>query len=165
MRRFRWGRSIDRARVTALVLAAGGSAGDVVADVIGDDPGLVTWLVVAIALAAVVVLTVVDARLGEPPEPGRAVASEHPGVVTDLPRTARFAGREREVDRIATALREAPVVVVAGRRGIGTSSCAVEAANRVRDAEPDRFADGQVYLDLRPGRRPMGPRRQTPAAW
>jgi len=145
--------------VTAIVLAVGSVAGDVIANRIGDDPGLVTWIVVAVALAAVIVLSVLNGRYGPPgPEPDPSVRPQGPGVVTDLPGVARFVGRRDELARIAGALDHVPVVVVVGRRGIGTSSCAVEAANQVREAERDRFAHGQIYLDLRSGGRPVGPR-------
>lgn len=69
-----------------------------------------------------------------------------------------FVGRAEQLDRIATALVSGhnggpyavtPVCVVAGMGGIGKTAAAVHASHRVAD----RFADGQVWLNLR-GTRP-----------
>lgn len=159
MRRRRWRQSIDRARVTAVVLALGAVARDVVVDRIGDDPGTLTWIVVAAAMVAVVVLTLVDPTRQPPEDRPKTVPDQRPGVVADLPGTARFVGRDQEVAEILAAIEPASVVMVAGRRGIGTSSCAVEAANRARH----RYPDGQMYFDLRWRGRPVSARRLVTA--
>lgn len=80
------------------------------------------------------------------PSLGRAAA---PGAVPrTLPRRPPgFAGRERELDMIHAAARRAedePVVVqLSGLVGMGTSTLAIEAGQRLRD----EFADGTLYLD------------------
>lgn len=155
MRRRRLGQSVDRARLTAIVVALGALGRDVIVNRIGEDPGIVTWIIVAVAIAAVVVLTLLDPDRDPPEDRGKTVPDQAPGVVADLPGTARFVGREQEVAEVLAALDPAPVVLVAGRRGIGTSSCAVEAANRVGH----RYPDGQMYFDLRPRGRPVRVRR------
>lgn len=74
-----------------------------------------------------------------------------------LPRGVRdFTGRELELQRIKALLREDPpgaesaglgpeVCVIAGAGGTGKSALAVQAAHAIRD----RYADGQLYMNLR----------------
>ena len=61
--------------------------------------------------------------------------------------------------RVVALLAREHAVAVVGRRAVGTSSCAVQAANLCRDD----FPDGQYYLDLRPRRpAPIRPGRCSP---
>jgi tetratricopeptide (TPR) repeat protein len=66
-------------------------------------------------------------------------------VPADLPSTYGFVDRDEDLAWVRAELATEHAVAVVGRRGVGTSACAVQAANTVRD----RFPDGQVYLDLR----------------
>lgn len=88
-----------------------------------------------------------------PDQPPESVPEQPAGMLTDLPFTSGFTGRADDVAWIAEALRTEHAVAVLGRRAVGTSACAVQAANQVRD----RFPDGQSYLDLRPRGRPLRP--------
>ncbi|GLY52537.1 XRE family transcriptional regulator [Lentzea sp. NBRC 102530] len=59
------------------------------------------------------------------------------------PDLATFAGRERDVERLAAS--EARVVVISGTGGVGKTSLAVHWAHRIAR----RFEDGQIFVNLR----------------
>jgi tetratricopeptide (TPR) repeat protein len=80
-----------------------------------------------------------------------AVLTSSAGGSTTLPYTSGFAGRDDDVAGIVEALDTEHAVAVVGRRAVGTSSCAVQAANVIR-SKPGR--EEIYYLNLRPrGRR------------
>ncbi|MGW0195489.1 BTAD domain-containing putative transcriptional regulator [Nonomuraea sp. NPDC003201] len=82
--------------------------------------------------------------------PPRAVASVSPPC--RLPRKPVIVGREPELSFLTQRLGAAGgVVVVHGPAGAGKSSLALHAAHLVAD----RYPDGQLYVDLRPRRRPV----------
>lgn len=89
----------------------------------------------------------------EPPQP--IVAPQPPWVPSGLPLTHGFVGRRAEVAAIVGSVDPGHVVAVVGRRSVGTTACAVHAANQVRE----RFPDGQHYLNLRSHGRPMSGRQ------
>ncbi|WP_229878423.1 AfsR/SARP family transcriptional regulator [Streptomyces humidus] len=73
-------------------------------------------------------------------------ASERP-VPRQLPPTPRrFVGRDRELARLDSCLRDAePLALIVGPAGVGKSALALNWAHRVAD----RFPDGQLFLDMR----------------
>ncbi|QKW14567.1 tetratricopeptide repeat protein [Verrucosispora sp. NA02020] len=71
-----------------------------------------------------------------------------------LPRSGGFTGRPGQAEEVVELLDPEHAVAVVGRRGIGTSWCAIKAADLCKD----RFPDGQYYLDLRRGGRALSPR-------
>ncbi|MFC3505726.1 hypothetical protein ACFOOK_32850 [Micromonospora krabiensis] len=87
-------------------------------------------------------------------EPTEIVAETPTGAPT-LPYPAGFTGRGEHVESIMALLRREHAVAVLGRRAVGTSACAVQAANLCRESYPD----GQFYLDLRRGGRPRSARQ------
>ncbi|MFC4016970.1 hypothetical protein ACFOW4_03295 [Micromonospora sp. GCM10011542] len=88
------------------------------------------------------------------PEPTEVVATPATGAPT-LPYPAEFTGRDDDLDAVVALLAREHAVAVLGRRAVGTSACAVQAANLSRDD----FPDGQYYLDLRRGGRPRSARQ------
>ncbi|MBQ0902332.1 tetratricopeptide repeat protein [Micromonospora sp. U21] len=88
------------------------------------------------------------------PEPTEVVAAPAAGAPT-LPYPAGFTGRDEHVDAVLALLGREHAVAVLGRRAVGTSACAVQAANLCRED----FPDGQYYLDLRRGGRPRSARQ------
>jgi predicted ATPase/DNA-binding SARP family transcriptional activator len=94
----------------------------------------------------------------EPSEPTRAVhrqllthdAALLPPAVprpTNLPRRGtRFVGRRQELEAVATALREAPLVTLSGPGGVGKSRLALEVA----ESQRSRFPDGVWLCELAP---------------
>lgn len=153
-------------RVSAAAVVAGSVSGaiatDLIADAVGSNFGPLTWLVAgglaAVAGIALIALEVRNRRAREwqrAAEPTPSVPQQPAGVPTDLPYTYGFAGRDEDVAWARQALATEHAVALVGRRGVGTSACAVHAANTVRE----RFADGQVYLDLRAHGRPLRPRQ------
>ncbi|WP_328479887.1 tetratricopeptide repeat protein [Streptomyces sp. NBC_00377] len=84
---------------------------------------------------------------GAPPErPAPAPVPERP-VPRQLPPTPRrFVGRESELDRLDSCLRNGePLALIVGPAGVGKSALALNWAHRVAD----RFPDGQLFLDMR----------------
>jgi predicted ATPase/DNA-binding XRE family transcriptional regulator len=66
---------------------------------------------------------------------------------TNLPRPlTSFVGRERELDEIATLLREHRLVTIIGAGGVGKTRIAVQVCGQV----PDDFPDGTWLVDLAP---------------
>ncbi|KXK59370.1 hypothetical protein AWW66_24630 [Micromonospora rosaria] len=113
-------------------------------------------IVVAVVGAVASVVAEVHRRRAErqpPAEPTDIVAAPATGAPT-LPYPVAFTGRAGQVDALVAALRDEHAVAVVGRRAVGTSSCAVQAANLCRT----EFPDGQFYVDLRRGGRPRSPR-------
>ncbi|MCO1594325.1 tetratricopeptide repeat protein [Micromonospora sp. RHAY321] len=88
------------------------------------------------------------------PEPTDVVAVPATGAPT-LPYPAGFTGRDEHVHAVLGLLAREHAVAVLGRRAVGTSACAVQAANLCRED----FPDGQYYLDLRRGGRPRSARQ------
>jgi DNA-binding SARP family transcriptional activator/Tfp pilus assembly protein PilF len=95
-------------------------------------------------------------RLDAPPAGGEAAAAAGPSAVTpsQLPAdVAGFVGRAEDLGQLEVLLAERGagaetglgVAVIAGMAGVGKTALAVHWAHRVAD----RFADGQLYLDLR----------------
>lgn len=134
---------------------------NVVANLVGSNLGALTWSFVALTAIGSGGLVLLDRRrrrvadaqrVGEPAE---SVPEQRPGVPTDLPYTSGFTGRRADLDWILAALEGEHAVAVVGRRAVGTSTCAVQAANAVRD----RYGEGPVYLDLRGGGRQLRPRQ------
>ncbi|MER7442652.1 tetratricopeptide repeat protein [Micromonospora avicenniae] len=78
-----------------------------------------------------------------------------PDRMSGWPSPGRMPGWDAAVDDVADLLGREQAVAVRGRRAVGTSACAIQAANRCRDD----FPDGQYYLDLRPGGRPRSARQ------
>ncbi|WP_203907609.1 AfsR/SARP family transcriptional regulator [Rhizocola hellebori] len=81
-------------------------------------------------------------------------------VPAQLPIDARgFAGRHRELEQLTQLAESAAgpgLVAITGMAGIGKSALAVHWAHRI----PDRFPDGQLYVNLRgfdPAGRPVEP--------
>jgi tetratricopeptide (TPR) repeat protein len=126
---------------------------NVLAERVSTSVGPLTWAIPGIGLVVTGVLAGLELRWraqdrhegGEPPP----VHDRPAGVLTDLPYTSGFVGRDDDVAWVAHALRTEHAVAVLGRRAVGTSACAVHAANQVRD----EFEHGQPYLDLRARRR------------
>ncbi|MFI7519607.1 tetratricopeptide repeat protein [Micromonospora globbae] len=87
-------------------------------------------------------------------EPTDVVAAPATGGPT-LPYPAGFTGRAEHVAAVVGLLAREHAVAVLGRRGVGTSACAVQAANLCRED----FPDGHYYLDLRRGGRPASARQ------
>ncbi|GAA5199082.1 BTAD domain-containing putative transcriptional regulator [Rugosimonospora acidiphila] len=88
-------------------------------------------------------------------EPAPSVLASPVGGSTTLPYTSGFTGRDEELAEIVKALTTEHAVAVVGRRGVGTSSCAVQAANVIRQTAA---RDQIYYLNLRAGGRPRGAR-------
>lgn len=152
-----------RPRRLSLLLAIGGVVGGTVSAVLGNVTGnLLSELSVAqlgSASAGVIVLGLAAAMIVEwrrqrqqattpddtEPPPGAGAGAGAP----TLPWPAGFTGRAGHVDAIVDLLEKEHAVAVVGRRAVGTSACAIQAANLCRDD----FPDGQYYLDLRRGGR------------
>ncbi|HEX8632401.1 MAG TPA: hypothetical protein VF755_29940, partial [Catenuloplanes sp.] len=100
-----------------------------------------------------------DPPAGDEEQPQPIVAPQPPWVPSGVPLTHGFVGRRDEVAAIVDTLHGGHVVAVVGRRAVGTTACAVHAANQVRE----RFPDGQHYLNLRSHGRPMSARQVTVA--
>ncbi|WP_435208684.1 tetratricopeptide repeat protein [Micromonospora sp. bgisy143] len=94
------------------------------------------------------------ARQGTGPEPTEVVSAPVEDVPT-LPYTAGFTGRAEHVRAVLDLLAREHAVAVLGRRAVGTSACAIQAANLCRAD----FPDGQYHFDLRRGGRPRSPRQ------
>ncbi|MER7457678.1 tetratricopeptide repeat protein [Micromonospora sp. NPDC126480] len=150
-----------RPRRLSLLLAVGGVLGGTVSAVLGNVTGnLLSELSVTqlgSASAAVIVLGLAAAVVVEwrryqrdqaaAPEPEESAPAV--GAPT-LPWPAGLTGRADDVAAVVDALRHEHAVAVVGRRAVGTSSCAVQAANLCRED----FPDGCYYLDLRRRGRP-----------
>ncbi|MGN9767891.1 tetratricopeptide repeat protein [Micromonospora sp. SD12] len=154
-----------RPRRLSLLLAIGGVVGGTVSAVLGNVTGnLLSELSVAqlgSASAGVIVLGLAAAMIVEwrrqrqqAAAPDDTEATPAAGAPT-LPWPAGFTGRAGHVDAIIELLRKEHAVAVVGRRAVGTSACAVQAANLCRDD----FPDGQYYLDLRRGGRGLDARQ------
>ena len=84
---------------------------------------------------------------GDHEVPARAVRTPDRPAVVDLPRRATsFVGRDQEMERVITALREGPLVTLTGVGGVGKTRLALEAAWRGQK----RFADGVWVCELAP---------------
>ena len=130
---------------------AGGIASNILADLIDDNLGAITWITAGVAVVIAGVLATLEVRSHRAPEPDElvepkpAVPVQKAWVPTDLPDTVGFVGRRGAVQWLADAVRSEHTVALLGRRAVGTSACVVQAANAVRNDYPG----GQLYLDLR----------------
>ncbi|SCL73042.1 hypothetical protein GA0070606_6423 [Micromonospora citrea] len=154
-----------RPRRLSLLLAIGGVVGGTVSAVLGNVTGnLLSELSVAqlgSASAGVIVLGLAAATVVEWRRQRQQAATTDDveaapaaGAPT-LPWPAGFTGRAGHVEAIIDLLKKEHAVAVVGRRAVGTSACAVQAANLCRED----FPDGQYYLDLRRGGRPHSARQ------
>jgi len=139
--------------------AVGAVGGDVLANRFANI-GWITWPAAALAVGWLVLLTwqqVRSQRAAERAavEPAPAVQASPAGPATSLPYTSGFTGRGGDVRWIVDSLATEHAVAVVGRRGVGTSSCAVQAANEIRAEKPENTVH---YLDLRPDGRRLGAR-------
>ncbi|MFI7490216.1 tetratricopeptide repeat protein [Micromonospora echinaurantiaca] len=161
------GRSRGPGRLSVL-LALGGVLGGGVSALLGNVAGnLLSELSVQVlgsASVGVVVLGLLASfvvewrrrRRGQPAEPDGTDAEAPAAAGTPtLPYQGTFTGRGDDVDAIVDALERKQAVAVVGRRAVGTSWYAIEAANRCRAD----FPDGQYHLDLRRGGRRQPPRQ------
>jgi tetratricopeptide (TPR) repeat protein len=127
-----------------------GVLGNVASNALSDLAGSVLGsasLALAVAGGIASVLFEVRRRRAErlnSTEPTETVSASSTGAPT-LPYPAGFTGRAEQISAIVDAVKREHAVAVVGRRAVGTSSCAVQAANVCRDDYPD----GQFYLDLR----------------
>jgi hypothetical protein len=142
-------------------VSAVSAAGAVAVDVLANEVANVRWVAwPSLALIGVwlVVLVVWQVRSRRQPYrsagPDPAVPPAPAGRSATLPYTSGFVGRDADLAALTEALDTEHAVAVVGRRGVGTSSCAVHAANLVRD----RFPSRQIYLDLRAAGRPLSTR-------
>jgi len=130
---------------------AGGIASNILADMIDENLGALTWITAGLAVVIAGVLATLEVRsrragITDPAvEPAPAVHVHEAWVPTDLPDTTGVVGRKAVVDWLADAVRTEHAVALLGRRAVGTSACVVQAANLVRSHYPG----GQLYLDLR----------------
>jgi tetratricopeptide (TPR) repeat protein len=147
---------------------AGGIASNILADLVNQNLGAVTWVVAGAAALIAGVLAVLEVRSRrfhegdggtDAAEPRPLLEGHAAGVPTDLPYTSGFIGRRAIVDWAVDAMRTERAVALVGRRAVGTSACVVQAANTVRA----RYPDGQLYLDLRQADRSLRPREVVDA--
>ncbi|ASW55197.1 tetratricopeptide repeat protein [Plantactinospora sp. KBS50] len=137
---------------TLLSGVLGNTLSDQLSSLAGDVLGRASIAVAVLGGVASVAFEVRRRRRGPRyrlPEPTDTVSSS--ADTPTLPYPAGFTGRTDQVSAIRDAIKREHAVAVLGRRAVGTSSCAVQAANLCRED----FPDGQFYLDLRArGRRP-----------
>jgi tetratricopeptide (TPR) repeat protein len=148
------------------VMASGmaGLAVNILAEMVDRKLGPLAWAGAALFLVIALLATGLKVRarsvtreIEREVEPDPVLAGvDVPGVPTDLPEIVGFVGRRADVDWLANAGHAAALI---GRRASGTSACVVQAATEIRD----RFSDGQSYLDLRAGGRPLRPREVVDA--
>ncbi|MFB9237827.1 hypothetical protein ACFFWC_20075 [Plantactinospora siamensis] len=132
-----------------------GVASNMLSNLAGEVAGWPGYAVAAALAIAGIVFEVRRRRRGpryRVPEPTDTVSPS--ADAPTLPYTAGFTGRADQVAAIRDAIKREHAVAVVGRRAVGASSCAVQAANLCRDD----FPDGQFYLDLRAGNRRHRPR-------
>ncbi|MFG2572516.1 BTAD domain-containing putative transcriptional regulator [Streptomyces sp. NPDC048481] len=83
--------------------------------------------------------------LSQGPQPP-AAGPERPVPRQLPPAPRRFVGRDREIGRLESCLRDGePLALIVGPAGVGKSALALHWAHRVAD----RFPDGQLFLDMR----------------
>ncbi|MFC7547845.1 hypothetical protein [Plantactinospora sp. GCM10030261] len=139
---------------TLLMGVVANVASNLLSEIAGDALGPASAAVAA-AGAVASVLFEVRRRRAARYSSGDPTDTVPPAGAPTLPYTAGFTGRAEHVARIVDDIKREHAVAVVGRRAVGTSSCAVQAANLCRSAYPD----GQPYLDLRRGGRPWKPRQ------
>jgi hypothetical protein len=152
----RWQWVLSSGVVAASVASSVSS--EILGNAINSSIGAVRWPSIGLAVVGVIAIALLEVRSRRAEEhsaaePAPAVPTQPAGSRT-LPYTSGFTGRGEDVAWIVEALRDEHAVAVVGRRGVGTSSCAVQAANLIRDG----FPRGQIYLDLRAGGRRLGTR-------
>lgn len=154
----RWPALIAIAGVVGSILAnvASNLAGNLLSELAASVLGPVTIVLASGGVVGYVVYEVRRRRAG------REVGHEPTEVLTtpatgapNLPYTAEFTGRDEHVDALVGLLTREHAVAVLGRRAVGTSACAVQAANECRED----FPEGQYYLDLRRRGRPRSARQ------
>ncbi|GIJ80983.1 Tetratricopeptide repeat-containing protein [Micromonospora phaseoli] len=153
-----------RPRPLSVLLAAGGMAGAAISAVLGNVTGnLLSELSVTALGSASLGLAVIGVAASFLVEWRRhqreqlltgddGVAPATSSAPT-LPWPAGFTGRRGQAEAVVAMLAPEHAVAVVGRRAVGTSWCAVQAANLSRAD----FPDGQYYLDLRRGGRARSP--------
>ncbi|MER7169003.1 hypothetical protein ABT336_23415 [Micromonospora sp. NPDC000207] len=152
-RRPRWPAAV------AVLTLVGGVLGNVASNLLSEladtllGPASIAVAVVGAVAAVVIELRRRRTERTDPADPTDVVTAPSTGAPT-LPYPAGFTGRVGQVDAVVTLLRTTHAVAVVGRRAVGTSACAVQAANLCRDEFPDQ----QYYLDLRRGGRQRSPR-------
>ncbi|MFI7026920.1 hypothetical protein ACIBMZ_29830 [Micromonospora sp. NPDC049900] len=158
-------RSTRRPRLLSVLLALGGVLGAGVSALLGNITGnllselSVTALgsaslgVAALGVAASFLVEWRRRQRAERSATDHAVTSATSGAPT-LPRSDGFTGRRGQAEAVVELLDPKHAVAVVGRRAVGTSWCAIQAANLCRS----EFPDGQYYLDLRRGGRARSPR-------
>ncbi len=156
-------RDARRPRLLSVLLTVGGVAGGAVTAVLGNAAGnllseLFVTVVGSASLGLVVIgvaaLCVVEWRRRQREQAGAADDTSPTSTAPTLPWPAGFTGRRGQVEAVVTLLAPEHAVAVVGRRAVGTSWCAIQAANLCRTD----FPDGQYYLDLRRGGRARSPR-------
>ncbi|PZG22424.1 hypothetical protein C1I95_05365 [Micromonospora craterilacus] len=156
-------RDARRPRLLSVLLAVGGVAGGAVTAVLGNAAGnLLSELFVTVAGSAsaglvvigVVTLIVVEWRRRQREQAGATDDGSPTSTAPTLPWPAGFTGRRGQVEAVVRLLAPEHAVAVVGRRAVGSSWCAIQAANLCRTD----FPDGQYYLDLRRGGRARSPR-------
>ncbi|MBX7266983.1 hypothetical protein KIF24_13760 [Micromonospora sp. Llam7] len=158
-------RGSRRPRLLSVLLALGGVAGAGISALLGNVTGnlLSELSVTALGSASLglVVVGVAASFLVEwrrrQQEQSLAADGEAPATSSapTLPWPAGFTGRRGQAEAVAAMLAPEHAVAVVGRRAVGTSWCAVQAANLGRTD----FPDGQYYLDLRRSGRARSPRQ------
>ncbi|MGV9381891.1 tetratricopeptide repeat protein [Nonomuraea sp. NPDC003707] len=84
---------------------------------------------------------------------GAAEQTRHPAQLPAPP--SGFTGRRRELQRIRDALTqpvaeaESIIVTIDGPPGVGKTSLALRCAHDILRLEPERYPDGQLYVNLR----------------
>jgi len=125
-------------------------------DVLANQASAIGWLTWPSLAGAGVWMAVLTVRLVRSQrakeeaavEPAPAVRPKPAGV----PFTSGFVGRTEDLAWIDAALETEHAVALVGRRAVGTSSCAVQAANLIRERQEGHRIH---YLDLRAGGRRM----------
>ncbi|GIJ29941.1 hypothetical protein Vqi01_51030 [Micromonospora qiuiae] len=157
-------RSDRRPRLVSLLLAVGGVAGAGASALLGNITGnLLSELSVAVlgsASLGLAVLGITASFVVEWRRRQRGQLADEENLAPagssapTLPWPGRYIGRRGQAEAVVDRLAPEHAVAVVGRRGVGTSSCARQAANLCRDD----FRDGQYYLDLRRDGRARSPR-------
>lgn len=92
------------------------------------------------------------------PAADRTAAPQGQAAPRQLPAPlSRFTGRKPEADAMVSALTRVggvPVCAVSGMGGVGKTALSLQVAHQVSE----HFPDGQLYLDLRGGNRPLDTR-------
>ncbi|WFE42837.1 tetratricopeptide repeat protein [Verrucosispora sp. WMMD1129] len=154
-----------RSRLLSVLLAAGGVVGAGVSAVLGNVTGnLLSELSLTVLGSASLGLAALGVaasflvewrrRQREQLLAGEEAEAQAGSSAPTLPWPAGYTGRQGQAEAVVAMLAPEHAVAVVGRRAVGTSWCAIQAANLSRAD----FPDGQYYLDLRRGGRARSPR-------